>query len=69
MKGPIGMKGLFRLLSDRELYPESVCYHEDPRLTGDRYCTVYAIVMDVSSGILWISTGYPCEGKISEYRL
>lgn len=69
MKGPIGMKRLFRLLSDHELYPESVCYHEDPRLSGERYCTVYAMVMDVCSGILWISAGYPCEGKISEYRL
>ncbi|WP_289171762.1 C45 family peptidase [uncultured Parasutterella sp.] len=69
MKGPIGMKGLFRLLSDHELYPESVCYHEDPRQSGERYCTVYAMVMDVTSGILWISAGYPCEGKISEYRL
>lgn len=68
-KEKIGEKGLFRLLSNHDNYPESVCYHADPRLSGDRYLSVYAMVMNVNKGILWVSDGYSCEGKVSEYRL
>lgn len=67
--GRIGEKEIFRLLSNHDNYPESICYHEDPRISGERYCSVYAMVMDVTAGKLWVTDGYPCEGKVSEYRL
>lgn len=68
--GKIGEKEIFNLLSNHDNYPESICYHEDPRITeGERYCSVYAMVMDVTSGKLWVTDGYPCEGKVSEYQL
>lgn len=65
----MGEKELFALLSNHDNYPESICYHADPRLSGDRYLSVYAMVMNVNQGILWISDGYACDGKVSEYRL
>lgn len=67
--GRIGEKEIFKLLSNHDNYPESICYHEDPRISGERYCSVYAMVMDVTAGKLWVTDGYPCEGKVSEYRL
>lgn len=67
--GRIGEKEIFKLLSNHDNYPESICYHEDPRINGERYCSVYAMVMDVTVGKLWVTDGYSCEGKVSEYRL
>lgn len=68
-KSPIGMSELMLLLSDHENYPESICYHEDPRIIGERYCSVYGMAADVTAGKLWVSIGNPCEGRISEYSL
>ncbi|MFQ8598094.1 MAG: hypothetical protein ACLSA4_06010, partial [Parasutterella sp.] len=67
---PPFVQRFLNLLSNHNNYPESICYHEDPRITeGERYCSVYAIVMDVTAGKLWVTDGYPCEGKVSEYQL
>ena len=68
-KTPIGVKELFNLLSNHDNYPESVCYHEDPRLSGDRYCSVYGMVIDVTSGSMFISRENPCEGTVAECQL
>ena len=67
---PPFVQRFLNLLSNHNNYPESICYHEDPRITeGERYCSVYAMVMDVTAGKLWVTDGYPCEGKVSEYQL
>lgn len=57
------------MLSDHANHPDSVCSHEDPAdPPSKRLCTVYAIVMDLTERVLWVTDGSPCSGRKAELR-
>ena len=61
-KQPVTMKDLQGYLSDHQMYPHSVCCHEDRNLPdGERYRTVTSVVMDLPARELHISDGPPCQ--------
>ena len=61
------MKDLLAFFSDHANYPDSVCSHEDPEdPPGKRLCSVYAVVMDLTERVLWVTDGSPCSGKFIE---
>lgn len=62
---PQNAQDIFTLLTSHELYPESLCYHEDVRDKGLRACTIYSLAMNLNKRELLISNGYPCEGRVS----
>lgn len=69
-KGQFDEKVLFSILSDHANFPDSVCSHEDmsdPEMK--RFCTIYAIAMDLDERTLWVSNGNPCEGQINRFIL
>jgi isopenicillin-N N-acyltransferase-like protein len=65
--GAHDVETLQALLSDHFDRPFSVCAHVDPRRPPmEQTCTVLSIIMDLTSGALWIADGNPCQAKYQE---
>ncbi|MFN2252540.1 MAG: C45 family autoproteolytic acyltransferase/hydrolase [Anaerolineae bacterium] len=69
-EGPHSPESLRRGLRDHTGHPDSVCRHFEPDGPDfERYETVASVVMDVGSGVMWITDGPPCESPYIELRL
>jgi isopenicillin-N N-acyltransferase-like protein len=59
-----------RMLSDHDGEPESVCRHDNMRLSVDeRYRTVVSVIMDLYTKELNVSPGPPCENSYQKIEL
>jgi isopenicillin-N N-acyltransferase-like protein len=66
--GRIGFAECTEFMSDHRNFPDSICRHEDPRdPEGKQVASVYATVMDLTEGILWLSPSNPCRGGFEAY--
>jgi isopenicillin-N N-acyltransferase-like protein len=67
---PVTKKDLQGYLSDHQMYPHSVCRHEDLNLPkGERYRTVTSVVMDLTARELHLSDGPPCQSAYQRFVL
>jgi isopenicillin-N N-acyltransferase like protein len=58
----IGIKEVMNLFKDHFGYPRSICRHPDPQMAeGDRWQTNASVIMDLTSRVLWVAPGPPCE--------
>ena len=61
--GQLNVGTIMEIFSDHANCPDSLCSHEDPKdPQAARFCTVYAVAMDLTDRTLWVTNGYPCEG-------
>jgi isopenicillin-N N-acyltransferase-like protein len=59
-----------RVLRDDWSYPDGICRWPDPEVAaGDQVCTVYSIVMDLTSRTLWIAPGPPRDHAYTRWEL
>jgi isopenicillin-N N-acyltransferase-like protein len=69
-KHPVTIKDLQGYLSDHQMYPHSICCHEDVDLPrGEHYRTVTSVVMDLHARELHISDGPPCQSAYQRFVL
>jgi isopenicillin-N N-acyltransferase-like protein len=68
--GNINVKYLAAILSDHVNRPNSICNHVDSSLPpGERYKTLYATIVDLTSLEMMVCFGNPCKGKFEKYSL
>lgn len=68
LAGKLDAQRLLEVFSDHANCPDSVCSHEDMHdAPARRFCTIYAVVMDLNERAMWVTNGYPCEEPA--YRL
>jgi isopenicillin-N N-acyltransferase-like protein len=68
--GGIGQEDLVRTLSDHVGDGMGLCSHPDPTAAPDeRWCTVATVVSDLTSGVMSVAAGPPCEGSFAEISL
>ena len=65
---PRSTEDCMALLADHDSSPQSICLHGDP---GDEEmsATVFGMVCDLETGLVYVSDGSPCMGRWHEYRV
>lgn len=67
--GPFSLKDMFDVMTDHANFPDSLCSHPDPRDPAmSRFCTVYAVMFDLTERVLWVTNGNACEGPAYPFR-
>lgn len=67
--GKLNAQTMMEVFSDHANCPDSVCSHEDMHdADANRFCTVYAVAMDLNDQTLWVTNGFPCEGPAYPVR-
>jgi isopenicillin-N N-acyltransferase-like protein len=69
--GPLDRRFWERLLADHSMFPDSICHHPEPAVTNppERAATVTTVLMEPSTGRLWIASGFPCEAPFEEMEI
>ena len=66
---PFTLKEMFDVMTDHVNFPDSLCSHPDPRDPAMmRFCTVYAVMFDLTDRVLWVTNGNACEGPAYPFR-
>ena len=66
---PIGMEDLKSVLQDHTGAPEAICRHNNMKHpAGQRLCTVFSIVIDLTANEMHFCPGSPCETPYRVYR-
>lgn len=68
-KDNIGPELIKDILRDHVDYPDSICRHDDPLDDpGHAMCTVFSIIMDLTSGEFDVIKGNPCAGEYQHFK-
>ncbi|MFC1903596.1 C45 family autoproteolytic acyltransferase/hydrolase [Chloroflexota bacterium] len=63
-KGSIDIDSFKRVFSDHFSYPDSICWHVNPRDSKlGQIKTVNSIIMDLKEGAMYITEGNPCQNE------
>lgn len=66
-KGRINQETIQSILKNHKDYPDSICRHEDSKdPVSDRKCTVFSIIMNMTTLEMWLICGNPCENTYSQ---
>jgi isopenicillin-N N-acyltransferase like protein len=60
-------ENLFRILSDHENYPISICRHDEPEDTCGK--TIASMIFSPKNQKAYLAYGNPCESEYEEYNL
>jgi isopenicillin-N N-acyltransferase-like protein len=61
-KGHIGIESFQRVFRDHFSYPDSICWHVNPRDNElSQINTVNSVIMDLEEGSVYITEGNPCQ--------
>ena len=67
-KGKHSIESFKDILSNHRDYPESICYHPNPRKTLDHQEeTLSSLIMDLTNKQIYITKGPPCINKYTKY--
>ena len=63
-------KKLFKVLSDHAGHPDGICRHDDTGLPYyHRHSSLWSMVIDATSKVIYITDGSPCDVEPQKYRL
>ena len=66
--GKIGIKEIQGVLKDHFGFPRSICRHLDEKeAERNRWRTNASVIMDLSSRVLWLAAGPPCQCEYHRY--